>query len=94
MGGGLSAQCGILIMFGIFSFIGWLIIGAIIGWIAGKVWVGHGFGLLGNILVGIVGSIVGGAIFGGFFGTSGIGGWITSILGAIVLLIIAGFIKK
>ena len=53
-----------------------------------------GFGLLGNILVGIVGSIVGGAIFGGFFGTSGIGGWITSILGAIVLLIIAGFIKK
>ena len=83
-----------LIMFGIFSFIGWLIIGAIIGWIAGKVWVGHGFGLLGNILVGIVGSIVGGAIFGEFFGTSGIGGWITSILGAIVLLIIAGFIKK
>jgi len=81
-------------MFGIFSFIGWLIIGAIIGWIAGKVWVGHGFGLLGNMLVGIVGSMIGGTIFGGFFGTSGIGGWITSILGAIVLLIIAGLIKK
>ncbi|MDD2835619.1 MAG: GlsB/YeaQ/YmgE family stress response membrane protein [Methanothrix sp.] len=81
-------------MFGIFSFIGWLIIGAIIGWIAGKVWVGHGFGLLGNMLVGIVGSMVGGVIFGGFFGTSGIGGWITSILGAIVLLIIVGLIKK
>ena len=30
-------------MFGIFSFIGWLIIGAIICWIAGKVWVGHGY---------------------------------------------------
>jgi uncharacterized membrane protein YeaQ/YmgE (transglycosylase-associated protein family) len=45
-------------MFGIFSFFGWLIIGAIIGWIAGKVWVGHGFGLVGNILVGIVGSII------------------------------------
>ncbi len=81
-------------MFGIFSFIGWLIIGAIIGWIAGKVWVGHGFGLLGNMLVGIVGSMIGGAIFGGFFGTSGIGGWITSILGAIVLLIIVGLVKK
>ncbi len=81
-------------MFGIFSFIGWLIIGAIIGWIAGKVWVGHGFGLLGNMLVGIVGSMIGGAIFGGFFGTAGIGGWITSILGAIVLLIIVGLIKK
>jgi uncharacterized membrane protein YeaQ/YmgE (transglycosylase-associated protein family) len=81
-------------MFGIFSFIGWLIIGAIIGWIAGKVWVGHGFGLLGNMLVGIVGSMIGGTLFGGFFGTSGIGGWITSILGAIVLLIVAGLVKK
>jgi uncharacterized membrane protein YeaQ/YmgE (transglycosylase-associated protein family) len=81
-------------MFGIFSFIGWLIIGAIVGWIAGKIWTGHGFGLLGNILVGIVGSIIGGSLFGGLLGTSGIGGWITSILGAIVLLIIAGFIKR
>jgi uncharacterized membrane protein YeaQ/YmgE (transglycosylase-associated protein family) len=81
-------------MFGIFSFIGWLIIGAIIGWIAGKVWMGHGFGLMGNIVVGIVGSIIGGALFGGLLGTSGIAGWITSILGAIVLLIIAGFIKR
>jgi uncharacterized membrane protein YeaQ/YmgE (transglycosylase-associated protein family) len=81
-------------MFGIFSFIGWLIVGAIIGWIAGKVWVGHGFGLLGNMLVGIVGSVIGGTLFGGFFGTFGIGGWITSILGAIVLLIIAGLIKR
>ncbi|TFH47634.1 MAG: GlsB/YeaQ/YmgE family stress response membrane protein [Methanothrix sp.] len=55
---------------------------------------GHGFGLMGNIVVGIVGSIIGGALFGGLLGTSGIGGWITSILGAIVLLIIAGFIKR
>jgi uncharacterized membrane protein YeaQ/YmgE (transglycosylase-associated protein family) len=81
-------------MFGIFSFIGWLVVGAIIGWIAGKVWVGHGFGLMGNIVVGIVGSIIGGALFGGLLGTSGISGWITSILGAIVLLIIAGFIRR
>jgi uncharacterized membrane protein YeaQ/YmgE (transglycosylase-associated protein family) len=81
-------------MDGIISFIGWLIIGAIIGWIAGKLWVGHGFGLLGNILVGIVGSFVGGFLFGWLFGTTGIGGWISAILGAVVLLIIAGLIKK
>jgi uncharacterized membrane protein YeaQ/YmgE (transglycosylase-associated protein family) len=81
-------------MDGIISFIGWLIIGAIIGWIAGKLWVGHGFGLLGNILVGIVGSFVGGILFGWIFGTTGIGGWISAILGAVVLLIIAGLIKK
>ena len=81
-------------MFGIVSFIGWLIIGAIIGWIAGKVWVGHGFGLVGNIIVGIVGSMIGGFLFGGLFGASGIGGWITAILGAVILIVIAGFIKK
>jgi uncharacterized membrane protein YeaQ/YmgE (transglycosylase-associated protein family) len=81
-------------MDGIISFIGWLIIGAIIGWIAGKLWVGHGFGLLGNILVGIAGSFIGGFLFGWIFGTTGIGGWISAILGAVVLLIIAGLIKK
>jgi uncharacterized membrane protein YeaQ/YmgE (transglycosylase-associated protein family) len=81
-------------MFGIVSFIGWLIIGAIIGWIAGKIWTGHGFGLMGNIVVGIVGSFIGGFLFGWLFGTAGIGGWISAILGAIVLLIIAGLIKK
>jgi uncharacterized membrane protein YeaQ/YmgE (transglycosylase-associated protein family) len=81
-------------MDGIISFIGWLIIGAIIGWIAGKLWVGHGFGLLGNILVGIVGSFIGGFLFGWIFGTTGIGGWISAILGAILLLVIAGLIKK
>ena len=81
-------------MDGIISFIGWLIIGAIIGWIAGKLWVGHGFGLLGNILVGIAGSFIGGFLFGWLFGTTGIGGWISAILGAAVLLIIAGLIKK
>ncbi|RQW79870.1 MAG: GlsB/YeaQ/YmgE family stress response membrane protein [Methanothrix sp.] len=81
-------------MFGIVSFIGWLIVGAIIGWIAGKVWVGHGFGTLGNIVVGIVGSMIGGFLFGWLFGTEGFGGWITAILGAIVLIVIVGFVKR
>ena len=80
-------------MFGVVSFIGWLIIGSIIGWIAGQIWVGHGFGAIGNILVGIVGSFIGGALFGKIFGTTGIGGWISAILGAIVLLAITGFIR-
>jgi uncharacterized membrane protein YeaQ/YmgE (transglycosylase-associated protein family) len=80
-------------MNGIISLISWLIIGALIGWIAGELWVGHGFGLTGNMLVGIVGSVIGGFLFGRFFGTSGIGGLISSLFGAIVLLVVAGFIK-
>jgi len=41
-----------------------------------------------------VGSFVGGFLFGWLFGTAGIGGWITAILGAIVLLVIAGLVKR
>jgi len=81
-------------MDGIIGFLGWLIIGAIIGWMAGKIWTGHGFGLIGNVIVGIVGSFIGGFLFGWLFGTAGIGGWISAILGAIVLVIIVGFIKR
>ena len=42
------------------SVIAWLIVGAIAGWIAGKVVRGGGFGLLGNIVVGIIGAVVAG----------------------------------
>jgi len=80
-------------MDGIIGLLLWLITGAIIGWIAAKIWRGRGFGLIGNIVVGIIGSFIGGFLFGWLFGTVGIGGWISAILGAIVLVIIAGFIK-
>ena len=42
----------------------WLIIGALAGWIAGNLMRGGGFGLVGNIVVGIVGALVGGWVFG------------------------------
>ena len=44
------------------SFIMWLIIGAFAGWLAGKLVHGYGFGLIGNIVVGILGAVVGGYI--------------------------------
>ena len=78
----------------VIGFLVWLIIGAVIGWIAGKVWEGHGFGLIGNIIVGIVGSVLGGFLFGWLFGTAGIGGFISAILGAIVLIAVVGLIVK
>lgn len=42
------------------SFLYFLIVGALSGWLAGQLWKGSGFGLLGNIVVGIIGSMVGG----------------------------------
>jgi uncharacterized membrane protein YeaQ/YmgE (transglycosylase-associated protein family) len=38
----------------------WLVIGAIAGWLAGVIVKGYGFGIVGNIIVGIVGAFVGG----------------------------------
>lgn len=45
------------------GLIGWLLIGLIAGWLAGKVARGRGFGCIGDVLLGLIGSVVGGWIF-------------------------------
>ncbi len=78
------------------SFLWFLIIGAVAGWLAGLVLKGGGFGLLINIIVGIVGGVIGGWVFGflGIETTSIIGSLITAFVGAIILLYIATLVKK
>ncbi len=61
----------------------WLLIGAIAGWLAGLVMRGDGFGLMGNIVVGIIGSFVGGWLFD-YFNISTGGGIFGAIIGATV----------
>lgn len=73
-----------------------LAIGAVAGWLAGNLMAGGGFGLLGNIIVGIVGAVIGGFLFS-FLGISAgglIGSIITATVGAAVLLFVVGLIKK
>ena len=57
---------------------------------------GGGFGLLGNIVVGIIGAVVGGFLFGllGLAGGGLIGSIVTATVGAVVLLFLIGLIKK
>ena len=75
----------------------WLIIGAIAGWLAGTLLKGGGFGLIGDIVVGIIGAFIGGWALG-LFGISGGGGLIASIItatiGAVILLLIVRMIKR
>ena len=78
------------------SLIAVLFIGGIAGWLAGKILKGKGFGLIGNIVVGIVGAFVGGFLFdflglsaGGFFGSI-----IMATIGAVVLLYVVSLVKK
>ena len=73
-----------------------LAIGAIAGWLAGSLMKGGGFGLLGNIFVGVIGSILGGFVFGllGISANGLIGSIVTATAGAALLLFIVGIIKK
>ena len=76
--------------------IGWLIIGLLAGWIAGKVSRGHGFGCIANVLIGLIGSVLGGWIFTllGLAAYGLIGQLVMATIGAIVLLLIVRAIKK
>ena len=65
-----------------------LVIGAIAGWLAGKLMKGGGFGLVGNSVVGIIGAIIG-ITAGSILGTI-----VMATIGAAILLFVVGLIKK
>jgi uncharacterized membrane protein YeaQ/YmgE (transglycosylase-associated protein family) len=74
-----------------------LIIGAVAGWLAGLIVKGIGFGLIGNIVVGIVGAFIAGWLLpriGIAIGGGLIAAIINATIGAVVLLVILGFIKR
>lgn len=73
-----------------------LVIGALAGWLAGKLMKGGGFGLLGNIVVGVIGALVGGWVFGllGLSASGFIGSLIMATVGAGILLFVVGLFKK
>ncbi|MGD9099079.1 MAG: GlsB/YeaQ/YmgE family stress response membrane protein [Anaerolineae bacterium] len=73
----------------------WLIIGAVAGWLAGNIMKGKGFGLVGNIVVGVIGSLLGGFLLGGLLSSLGIvGSLLTALIGAVILLYVADWLAK
>jgi uncharacterized membrane protein YeaQ/YmgE (transglycosylase-associated protein family) len=84
-------------MVGVDSIIAMIIIGAIAGWLAGKLVRGFGFGLIWNIVIGIIGAVIGAALltrlgvvpFTGFFGSI-----VNATIGALVLLLIVGLVRR
>jgi len=71
-------------------------IGAVAGWLAGVIMSGSGFGLLGDIVIGIIGAVVGGFLFGllGLAAVGLIGQIISATVGAVVLIYILRLVKK
>ncbi|MFN3869580.1 MAG: GlsB/YeaQ/YmgE family stress response membrane protein [Hyphomicrobiaceae bacterium] len=75
----------------------WLLIGAVAGFLAGLIVKGYGFGVVGNIIVGIVGAFVAGWLLprlGLFTGGDIIGQIISATIGAVVLLVVIGVLRR
>jgi uncharacterized membrane protein YeaQ/YmgE (transglycosylase-associated protein family) len=78
------------------GIIWWIVVGLIAGWAAGRIMKGGGYGVVADILLGIVGGVVGGWVVGflGFGGHGLIGTILVAILGAVILIWITRLIKK
>jgi uncharacterized membrane protein YeaQ/YmgE (transglycosylase-associated protein family) len=81
---------------GIQSLLAMLLIGAVAGWLAGKIVSGFGYGLLGNMVIGILGAIIASFILprlGFALGGGVLAAIIHSTLGAVVLLVVIKLVK-
>lgn len=78
------------------SLIIFLAIGAVAGWLAGLLVKGYGFGLLGNIVIGIIGAFVGGFLASvlGLSASGLVGSIVLATVGAVVLLFVIGLFKR
>ena len=73
-----------------------LLIGLAAGWLAGQIMKGGGYGLLGDLVVGVIGALVGGFIFDilGISAGGLLGSLITATVGAILLIALLRFIRR
>ncbi len=79
------------------GLLSWIVVGLIAGWLAGQVMKGGGYGILADIVLGILGAIVGGWIFGalGLWPGAGIiGSIVVAFVGAIVLVWITRLLRR
>ena len=75
----------------------WILIGLIAGWLAGLIVKGGGFGLIGDIVVGVIGAFVGGWLAGVLhihIGSGMISSIITATIGAIILIVILRMVRR
>lgn len=78
------------------DFLWFLIIGIVAGWLAGHLMKGGGFGLLGDLVLGIIGALFGGWVFGllGIESTGKLGALVTATVGAVLLIALLRVIKR
>src|SRR5207244_5828729 len=79
------------------GFIAWIIVGLIAGWLAGLIMKGGGYGLIGDLILGLIGALIGGWLFSIILPsaepTGLIGSIIVATIGAVVLVGIGGLVR-
>src|SRR5437763_7650815 len=78
------------------GIIAWILVGLIAGWAAGKVSRGHGFGLIGDLVVGLLGALIGGLVAGIFIrGSEGfVGTLAAAFVGALLMLTLTPMVGR
>jgi uncharacterized membrane protein YeaQ/YmgE (transglycosylase-associated protein family) len=74
----------------------WAVVGIVAGWLAGLVMRGGGYGLIGDLIVGLIGAFVGGFVFSLFGAEYGglVGSILVAFIGACVLIAIVRFVSR
>ncbi len=81
------------------GLLSWIVVGAIAGWLAGKLVKGEGFGCLGNIIVGVVGGLLGGFLASALFNIpDAVNGFnltsiIVAFLGAVLVVVVIRLLR-
>ena len=79
------------------SLLLFLLIGLVAGWLAGRITRGAGFGLIGNLIVGVIGALLGGWLFGVLgigLGLGLLGSLIAALVGSLILLFLLQFVRR
>lgn len=73
-----------------------LVVGILSGWLAGRIHKGRGFGLVGDLVLGVLGSVFGSWLFWqlGLSAYGFIGNVVVAVIGALVILFVFGFLTK
>jgi uncharacterized membrane protein YeaQ/YmgE (transglycosylase-associated protein family) len=78
------------------DFLWFILIGIAAGWLAGQIMKGGGFGLVGDLIVGVIGAILGGFLFGllGLEAAGLLGSLVTATVGAILLIVLLRTLRR
>jgi uncharacterized membrane protein YeaQ/YmgE (transglycosylase-associated protein family) len=79
------------------NIVWFILVGLVAGWLAGQLMKGGGFGVLGDIVVGIIGALIGGLLFSSLGISAGgglLGAIIVATIGAVVLIFLLRLIRR